>query len=108
MPLTVHLIHPDGSRQSLAAEPGQTLMRVATDAGVSSIVADCGGLLTCATCHVYVAPEWMERAGAVTADEASMLEMTASPRRPESRLSCQIVMQSGLDGLTATLPDTQY
>ena len=108
MPLTVHLIHPDGSRQSLSAEPGQTLMRVATDAGVSSIVADCGGLLTCATCHVYVEPDWAGRVGELTHDEASMLEMTATPRRPESRLRCQIVLQSPLDGLTVRLPETQY
>ena len=108
MPLTVHLIHPDGSRQSLRAEPGQTLMRVATDAGVSAIAADCGGLLTCATCHVYVEPDWTPRLGEVTPDEAAMLDMTASPRRPESRLSCQIVMQSAFDGLTVRLPETQY
>lgn len=108
MPLTVHLIHPDGTRQSLPAHPGQTLMRVATDAGVSAIVADCGGLLTCATCHVYVAPDWVGRLPAVTPDETAMLEMTASPCRPESRLSCQIVLQSALDGLTVSLPDSQY
>ncbi|MFM7706057.1 MAG: ferredoxin, partial [Rubrivivax sp.] len=60
------------------------------------------------TCHVYVEPEWTERVGEVTHDEASMLEMTASPRRPESRLSCQIVMQSALDGLTVRLPESQY
>lgn len=108
MPLTVHLIHPDGSRQSLSAEPGQTLMRVATDAGVSSIAADCGGLLTCATCHVYVEPDWFARLGEVSPDEAAMLDMTASPRRPESRLSCQIVMQSSFDGLSVRLPESQY
>ena len=83
-------------------------MRVATDAGVSAIVADCGGLLTCATCHVYVAPEWADRLEPVTPDESAMLEMTASPRLPHSRLSCQIVLQSGLDGLTVTLPESQY
>ena len=108
MSLNVHLIHPDGSRQSLAAEPGQSLMRVATDAGVAAIVADCGGLLTCATCHVYVDPAWADKLPPVTEDEAAMLEMTASPRQANSRLSCQIVMQSALDGLTVTLPETQY
>ncbi|MFZ4650750.1 MAG: 2Fe-2S iron-sulfur cluster-binding protein [Rubrivivax sp.] len=108
MSLTVHLIHPDGTRQDLAAHPGQTLMRVATDAGIAAVVADCGGLLTCATCHVYVAPEWAGRLEPVTPDESAMLEMTASPRLPNSRLSCQIVLQAALDGLTVTLPETQY
>ena len=81
---------------------------LATDAGVAAIVADCGGLLTCATCHVYVDPAWADKLPPVTEDEAAMLEMTASPRQANSRLSCQIVMQSALDGLTVTLPETQY
>jgi 2Fe-2S ferredoxin len=41
-------------------------------------------------------------------DELAMLEFTAAPRRPNSRLSCQIELTPALDGLTVDLPDTQH
>jgi 2Fe-2S ferredoxin len=103
-----HLIHPDGQRTTHAIRAGQSLMRAATDDGVGEIAAICGGTMTCSTCHVYVDPAWAGRLPPPTADEAAMLEMTAAERRPTSRLSCQIVLDAALDGLTAELPPTQY
>ena len=108
MPVTLHLIEADGTRHAFAAAAGQSLMRAATDAGIEAIKADCGGLMTCATCHVFVAPEWADRLPAPSSDEDAMLEMTAEPRRPTSRLSCQIDLDDALDGLTVELPATQY
>jgi len=108
MPITVQLVEPDGSRHTLTGDPGLSLMRVATDAGVDGIKADCGGCLTCATCHVFVDPVWAGRLPPPSPDEDAMLEMTAAPRQPNSRLSCQIVLDEALDGLVAGLPDTQY
>jgi 2Fe-2S ferredoxin len=105
---TIHLKAAGGQRTTLQAPAGESLMRAATDAGVSEIVADCGGLLTCATCHVYVAPEWADRLPPPAPDELSMLEMTAAERRPHSRLSCQIVLLDALDGLEVELPERQY
>jgi 2Fe-2S ferredoxin len=90
------------------AAPGTSLMRAATDAGIDGIVGDCGGCLTCATCHVYVATEWTDRLPPPSDDERAMLEMTSSERTDASRLSCQIVLHEGLDGLTVRLPPTQY
>lgn len=106
--IAVHLVQADGTRHELAAPVGQSLMRAATDAGVDAIAADCGGTLACATCHVFVAPEWLGRLPPPSADEDAMLELTAAPRRPNSRLSCQIVLDAGLDGFTAELPEMQY
>ena len=106
--ITVHLVEPDGSRHTLAGRAGQSLMRAAVDAGIAGIKADCGGMMSCATCHVMVEPAWAPRLPAPSRDEAAMLEMTAAPRVPTSRLSCQIVLDRELDGLTATLPETQY
>jgi 2Fe-2S ferredoxin len=83
-------------------------MKAALAAGIDGIAADCGGCLTCATCHVYVSDEWLARLPEPGRDELSMLEMTASERRPGSRLSCQIALDDTLDGLTAELPPTQY
>lgn len=105
---TVHLIDTSGQRTALRAASGSTLMQAATDAGVAAIAADCGGLMTCATCHVYVAEAWQQRLPAPTAQEQAMLEMTAAERRPGSRLSCQIVLDASCEGLEVELPATQY
>lgn len=106
--VAVHLITAAGQRRSIDAPPGHSLMRAATAAGVTEIAADCGGLLSCATCHVIVAADWVARLAPPSADELSMLEMTAAPREPTSRLSCQITLDAALDGLTVKLPATQY
>jgi ferredoxin, 2Fe-2S len=105
---TVHLVAADGSRHRIEVRSGQSLMRAATDAGIAAIAADCGGLLTCATCHVIVDPDWAARLPAPRPDEAAMLEMTAAPREATSRLSCQIDLDERLDGLTVRLPVSQY
>ena len=106
--IVVHLVETNGTRHALAAEVGGSLMRAAVDAGIDAIKADCGGLMTCATCHVYVDPDWIGRLPTPSSDEDAMLEMTAAARKPTSRLSCQISLDSALDGLTVALPDTQY
>lgn len=108
MGVVVHLIGSDGTRHEVAGTAGQSLMRAATDAGIDAIKADCGGCLSCATCHVYVDPEWATRLPPPSPDEAAMLEMTAAPRRATSRLSCQIVLDESMNGFVAGLPDTQY
>lgn len=106
--ITVHLVEANGTRHSLAAAVAQSLMRVAVAAGLDGIKADCGGMMTCATCHVYIDDAWATRLPAPSPDEEAMLEMTAAPRRPTSRLSCQIALDADLDGLTVAMPDTQY
>jgi ferredoxin, 2Fe-2S len=106
--LTVHLVDAQGHRYTIGAKAGQSLMRAAVDAGIDGIAADCGGSLSCATCHVMLDDPWRGRLPPVAADEAAMLEMTAAPREPGSRLSCQIVLGPALDGLEARMPTTQY
>ena len=108
MSITVHLIEADGTRHAVDGEVGKSLMRVATDAGLDGIKADCGGCLSCATCHVIVDAEWAGRLPPPSRDEDAMLEMTAAARQPTSRLSCQIVLSESIDGLVAGIPDTQY
>ena len=106
--ITVHLVEPNGTRHALFVPIAQSLMRAAVAAGIDGIKADCGGTMTCATCHVYVDAAWIGRLPAPSSDEDAMLEMTAAPRMPTSRLSCQIDLEPALDGLTVALPDTQY
>lgn len=106
--ITIHLVAADGGETRLECRPGQSLMQAAVAANVSGIEADCGGMTTCGTCHVYVREPFATALPAPSADELAMLEFTAAERRANSRLSCQIALEQALDGLTVDLPDTQH
>jgi 2Fe-2S ferredoxin len=108
MNITIHLRTADGRALRIPGRRGQTLMQAAVAAGVHEIAADCGGLLSCATCHVFVDAPWLERLAPPSVDEVSMLELTAAPRQPDSRLSCQLVLDDEFDGLGVRLPAGQY
>lgn len=99
---------PEGPPIAVEARTGQSLMQAAVAADVGEIVAECGGLLTCATCHVYVREPHASRLPPASADEHGMLEFAAAPVRPNSRLSCQVTLDDSLDGLAADLPPNQY
>lgn len=105
---TVHLIDATGRKRTIDAPRGRSLMHAATDAGIAEIYGDCGGCLSCATCHVYVDEAWAARLPPPDGDEQAMLEMTAAERRPTSRLSCQIQVDPALEGLVVHLPASQY
>ncbi len=106
--ITLTLRSADGRAQRIKGRTGKSLMQAAVAAGVEGIAADCGGCLTCATCHVFVDADWIARLPVPTADERAMLDMTATPREATSRLSCQIELTVALEGLSVRLPATQY
>ena len=106
--VTVHLISSDGARRELTCDTGQSLMQAAVKANVQGIEAECGGMMTCGTCHVYVREPHANRLPPPGPEEDAVLGFTASPRRHDSRLSCQIALTDALDGLTVDLPATQY
>jgi ferredoxin, 2Fe-2S len=106
--ISVHLIAHNGAATTLNAKIGKSLMEAATAANVAGIAADCGGLMTCATCHVFVDEPFASQLGAPDAEEVAMLAFTAAPRQSNSRLSCQITLSAELDGLTVKLPASQY
>lgn len=106
--IKIRFIAADQSVQDIQAEPGQSLMKAAVDANVTGIEADCGGTLTCATCHVMVDSPWADRLPPPVADERDMLDFAASPVEPGSRLSCQIALTPELDGLVVRLPASQH
>lgn len=107
--ITVTLVSPaTGIERTIEAQPGQSLMQAAIAANAPGIEGDCGGLLTCATCHVYVREPWLAQLPPMVADEDGMLDFAAAERRSNSRLSCQIALTPALDGLVVELPDTQY
>ena len=88
-----------GEEQLLDATTGETVMAVIIDAGIPDIEAICGGSCACATCHVYVSPEFFDRLPPVTEDELVLLEGSEHYRADSSRLSCQIRVSEALDGL---------
>jgi len=86
---------------------GVTLMQAAVDNSVPGIYGDCGGSASCGTCHVYVAPDWIERAGAACTVETDLLEGLLHTQQG-SRLSCQIAMCDRLDGIVVQIAPSQW
>jgi 2Fe-2S ferredoxin len=103
----VTYIAQDGKETTLDIDIGTSVMQAAVLNGIDGIVAECGGSCMCATCHVYVRDDQLALAPPLQADEEAMLEGTASPRRANSRLSCQLVVSPAMDGLVVYLPETQ-
>lgn len=96
----------DGSEFCLDAEPGTNLMQLATSAGVPGIEGECGGVLSCATCHVHVDAGWYARLPAPEQMELDMLEFAEEPSAT-SRLCCQIKVKPELDGMVVRIPEHQ-
>jgi 2Fe-2S ferredoxin len=97
----------DGTRRDVEAAAGASIMETAIRNNVRGIDAECGGCLSCATCHVYVDEEWLARLAAPDADEADMLGFVAAEQKPNSRLSCQIKLDASLDGIVVRIPPRQ-
>jgi 2Fe-2S ferredoxin len=104
----IHVTYTDSEGQSrkVEAQEGSTVMETALRNSIPGIDAECGGACACATCHVYVAPEWSEIVGKPSQMEEDMLDF-AFEVRPTSRLSCQIKVAPALDGLAVTTPAKQ-
>ncbi len=103
---TVTYIEHDGTAHTVNIENDMTLMEGAQLNMVPSIEGMCGGICSCATCHVYVDPGWEAQLPQASAGEEKMLA-TAKHRQPNSRLGCQIVVTPALEGLTVHLPPEQ-
>lgn len=99
-----HLIVVDrsGKEHELQAKAGQTVMEVTRDAGISDMLALCGGCCSCATCHVYVDPAFSDQIAPMSADENELLEGT-SHREASSRLACQLRFTDELSGLRVSI-----
>ncbi|MFN3673643.1 MAG: 2Fe-2S iron-sulfur cluster-binding protein [Bosea sp. (in: a-proteobacteria)] len=99
--MMVKVTDRDGQERELEALEGWRLMEVIRDWGLP-IKAECGGACSCATCHVYVDPDWLSKLHPPLEEEIERLD-DAYDVRPNSRLSCQILMSDALDGLKVTL-----
>ena len=102
----INFIDHTGERHQVQATVGMTVMEAAVQNRVPGIDAECGGACACATCHVYIEPQWQEAVGAAERMEEDMLDF-AFDVKPNSRLCCQITVRPELDGLTVTTPAQQ-
>ena len=103
----IKYIENSGKEHVVDVKPGMSVMEGAVKNLIPGIDADCGGACACATCHVYVDPDWLEITGKRQAMEEDMLDF-AFDVRDESRLSCQIKVSDALNGLRVKVPEKQF
>jgi ferredoxin, 2Fe-2S len=103
----ITFVQHDATVEEVQVNSGTSIMQAAVEHAINGIVAECGGNCSCGTCHVYVDATWVEKLNAPEALEAALVEHVLE-WRPNSRLSCQIVMKDELDGIVVHLPESQY
>ncbi|MEM9468579.1 MAG: 2Fe-2S iron-sulfur cluster-binding protein [Pseudomonadota bacterium] len=107
---TIKFILKDGTEKTVDAQAGLSLMEVALKEGIDAIDGACGGGLACATCHLYIHPDFEEQTlpddGEISEDEEDMLDM-AFDVRDSSRLCCQVMVTEELEGLTVAIPGAE-
>ena len=104
----VTFITPGGSRRECLGDVGQTLMAVARDNAITGVEAECGGSLSCGTCHVYIENAVPSVLSAPSADEDEIIGVVAAERKPQSRMACQVNLTSDLLELVVRVPETQF
>ena len=95
----------NGNTKTVEVENGLSVMEGAIQNNINEIDADCGGAMACATCHVYVNDEWMDKLPKAEDAENDMIDVAFEPKK-NSRLSCQLIVSDELDGLCVTTPKT--
>jgi len=106
----VTFIMTDGSPKEIDAPEDWSLMQIAVENGIEEIEGACGGAMACATCHLYVHPDWQQKVtdqGNEKSDEEEDMLDLAFELRNSSRLGCQIRLTKELDGLIVALPGTK-
>ena len=99
-------IDSNGNSKTIDVANGLSVMEGAIQNNIPGIDADCGGGMACATCHVYVKEEWLNKLLKAEDGEQDMIDMAFEPKK-NSRLSCQIIVSDELDGLVVTTPSKQ-
>ena len=96
----------DEKKYTIDVQNGLTVMEGAVQNDIPGIDADCGGGMACATCHVYVKEDWLNKLPKKEDGEEDMLDMAFEPKQ-NSRLSCQLIVSEELDGLEVNIPTKQ-
>jgi len=95
--ITINIQNSDGSLTPLTAptDMGLSLMEF-LKGNEYDILATCGGMALCATCHVEII-KGFENLGEISNDEYGMLD-TLPNITETSRLSCQLKLSQSMDG----------
>jgi len=96
------VVNHSGNEANVEATEGRTLMEVIRDGGFDELLALCGGCCSCATCHVYIDPDYMDKLPKMSEDENDLLD-SSDHRSAYSRLSCQVPVTGALEGLRVTI-----
>ena len=99
-------IEHNGKSHTIDVQNVLTVMEGAVQNDIPGIDADCGGSMACATCHVYVKEDWLNKIPPKNEGEDDMLDQAYEPK-PSSRLSCQLIVSDDLNGLIVNLPEKQ-
>ena len=102
----IKYIEHNGKEHIVEVQNGLTVMEGAVQNDIPGIDADCGGSMSCATCHVYVKEDWYDKVNEKSEGEDDMIDQAYEPSKL-SRLSCQISVTDKLDGLIVNLPEKQ-
>ena len=105
MPKVIY-IESSGKKHEIDVDSGLSIMEGAVQNSIPGIDADCGGSCACATCHVYVNHEWLNKIPEITDAEKDMLDFAFEPKK-NSRLSCQLILEDNHNGIVVTLPRKQ-
>lgn len=100
-------VQVDGTQRDVDATDGQSVMQAAVNDLVPGIIAECGGELSCATCHVRVDEAWLDKLPPRSNSETDMLDATSEEPTHASRLACQIAITPFLNGLVVHVPRSQ-
>ena len=97
----------DGQEHEVEIEVGSTIMQGAVDNMIDGILAECGGVCSCATCHCYIEEQWIGKLSEADELEKEMLANVLD-LKPNSRLSCQVTITEDMEGMRVVLPESQY
>lgn len=99
---TIYVIDRGGNAHTVEVDNGLTLMEPLRelDEGIEAL---CGGMCSCSTCHVFVAPEWFPKLASAHSDELELIESTENFRAGESRLACQVKVTDAINGIHVTV-----
>ncbi|HEY6599315.1 MAG TPA: 2Fe-2S iron-sulfur cluster-binding protein [Pseudomonadales bacterium] len=103
MVASITYITADGAERRIDAANGISLMQLALANAIPGIIGECGGVMSCATCHLYVDAAWYDRLAPPQKSELDMLEFADDPTAL-SRLGCQIKVRDDLNGLIVRVP----
>jgi len=103
----IYVVDRSDNEEVIDLVPGETLMQAISGAGMADMLALCGGVCACATCHVYVERDPEGVVPQIEEDEDVLLD-GLTHRQSKSRLSCQIRLTDAHNGLKVIIAPEDF